>query len=121
MRKTILASTLGLAAGLAAPVQQDGDVTQRLDAMATELATTRSELAATQGRLDQVESYLQAQAAAATSLKAAVAASEEAGFTSGINPKSREILVEAWNAQVQAATSSVPGAAEEAAPATRRR
>jgi hypothetical protein len=104
MRKTILATALGLTAGLAAPTgQQDTDVAAQLEA-------TRTELTAVQARLDQVESYLQAQAKSAEALATALTSSEEAGFTAGINPKSREILLDAWHAQATAATTSVPGA-----------
>ena len=102
MRKTILATALGLSAGLAVP-QQDADLAAQLEA-------TRTELGAVQARLDQVESYLQAQAKSAEALTTALSASEEAGFTMGINGKSREILLEAWRAQATAATASVPGA-----------
>ena len=116
MRKTLIASALGLAAGLAAPTQQDGDLAMRVDGLATELATTRTELTATQTRLVDVETYLQKQAASVQALGAAADASDEAGFTSGINPKSREILLDALRAQAKAAEAAVPGGKPEKKP-----
>lgn len=113
MRKTLIASALGLAAGLAAPTQQDGDLTMRVDGLATELATTRTELSAAQLRLAEIETYLQKQAASVQALGTAADASEEAGFTAGINPKSREILLDALRAQAKAAEAAVPGAKPE--------
>ena len=113
MRKTLIASALGLAAGLAAPTQQDGDLAMRVDGLATELATTRTELTAAQDRLTEVETYLQKQAASVQALGVAADASEEAGFTSGINPKSREILLDALRAQAKAAEAVTPGTKPE--------
>jgi hypothetical protein len=109
MRKTLIASAIGLAAGLAAPTQQDGDLATRVDGLATQLAVTRTELTAAQARLGEVETYLQKQAASVQALGAAAQASDEAGFTAGINPKSREILLDALRAQAKAAEASVPG------------
>jgi len=69
-------------------------------------------------RVLSVENYLQAQAAATNALSSSLSQSEEAGFTYGINPESRKILLTAWRAQIAAAQKSVPGAPAEPAPAT---
>jgi len=64
----------------------------------------------------QTTAYLQSQAKAQGDLVKALAESESAGFTYGINPESREILLKGLRDQAQAAQTSVPGTEETAEP-----
>jgi hypothetical protein len=100
-------AAFGLATGHA--LQDDGGADAALEAR----------FGALEARLAQTEAYLQAQAKAAEALSAKLKEAEEAGFTSGINFRSREILVGAWRAQIKATTSGVPGA-KTAAPAEKK-
>jgi hypothetical protein len=58
-----------------------------------------------EAQVQEIRGTMEAQQQAAKSLLTSLDAAEEAGFTAGINPKSREILLEAWRAQAKAAGS----------------
>jgi hypothetical protein len=58
-----------------------------------------------EARVQEMRGTMDAQQKAAASLLTSLDAAEEAGFTSGINPRSREILLQAWRAQAKAAGS----------------
>ena len=55
-----------------------------------------------QDRVEKLESYVSDQAKAAKAVSAALDQAVAAGYTSGINFKSREILVSAWKASAKA-------------------
>lgn len=74
-----------------------------------ENAELEGRVADLEARTEAVEAYLANQAKAAEKLNQALDASEKAGFTFGINPESREILLAAWRAQSQAVSADVPG------------
>lgn len=115
-------------AGAQAPPQAGPD---RLERLEKDLVDSRArvealavELAATQTKLAEVVGYLQANAASAKGLEATLDASEEAGFTFGINPESRHILLRGWREHLAALGTAVPKvppaprpAAAKAAPA----
>ena len=61
-------------------------------------------------RLLQVEGHLQAQAVSAQAVSKALDEAVKEGFTAGINPRSREILVEAWKSQAQSAGKGLQAA-----------
>ena len=136
-----LLATLGLATGhLASRAElseaqargadlqvQNADLTQRvelLERQVTELTAklqTVSEDVSDQRQLvDQTVSYTGRQAAAAKKLMDSLDASEQAGFTAGINPRSREVLLEGWRAQAREAQEGLPGVEDEKARSGRR-
>ena len=79
-----LAAT-ALSFGLQAPLQQQGNQdVKALQAKVDELAKT----------VEYLETFADAQAEAGEALLDALKRSEAEGFTAGINPKSREILLE---------------------------
>ncbi len=55
-----------------------------------------------EARVQELRGTVESQQTAAAALLTSLDAAEEAGFTAGINPKSREILLGAWRAQAKA-------------------
>lgn len=103
----------------AAPTQDPARETleERVDRLERSLAQARDladkaqrELSKQSALLDQVVAYLGAQAKAADELTKTLDRSEAEGFTYGINPRSREILLTGWRAHLQQAQASLPGA-----------
>ena len=64
---------------------------------------------------NEVVAYLHAQAASATALKQVLVESEEKGFTYGINPESRIVLLAGIEDMCTALESGVPGSQTDAA------
>lgn len=60
-------------------------------------------------KLQTMQAQLDAQSKAASDLMLALDSSEKAGFTAGINPRSREILLSAWRAFAKAHMSTNKG------------
>ena len=91
------------------------DAAKRMEILESDLVSTRKrceglagELSETKATLAKVVRYLDAQAAGAAALHEALAASEAAGFTAGINPNSREILLAGWREQLSTMQKDVP-------------
>jgi hypothetical protein len=113
----------GLAAGhlasrpaLEARASANQDLAERVRALESELATVEAQLAtvaadaAEQRRLlDQTVTYLGRQASQAEAMIGVLAESEERGFTAGINPKSREVLLAGFRALMKEAQQGLPG------------
>jgi hypothetical protein len=74
---------------------------QKAEAVATELAQTKATLA-------RIVGYLDAQAKSAAALADTLDQSEQAGFTAGINPNSRMILLSGWREHLVALQTDVP-------------
>lgn len=74
----------------------------------------KAEIQALEARVATVESYLQARATSAQSIASAIDRAVEKGYTAGINYEARQVLVDAWKADIQSATSGVPGAPKAA-------
>lgn len=110
MRAQALFTSLGLGAGLFLAPASVQDPAPQVDALQAEVEALRSSLEVERGRVDQIEAYLQAQAKSMTAYERAVDAAVEKGYTAGINFESRQVLVEAWRKQVEAANHAVPGA-----------
>ena len=89
---------LGLAAGWGSQEPQVAELEKRV--------------AETEKGLLEVQKYIQAQVTAAKALRTALEKAEEEGFTAGINYTSRETLLEAWRAEIDAATKDTPGGAK---------
>jgi hypothetical protein len=103
------------ALAFAAPARTTDD--PKKDAKAQELEELRlkcdaleATVAENKTKLDQVLKYLNAQAEAARSMQATLDDSEQQGFTYGINPNSRIVLLEGWRAQLATQQEAVPGA-----------
>ena len=96
-----------------APRTQDPDVA----ALKRDVVRLQSELALLiavsedeEGQIDEVLEYLNAQAASAKFLQEKLADSEDKGFTWGINPDSRIVMLEGFNDFVNTLQTDVPGA-----------
>jgi hypothetical protein len=96
---------------------QDG-ATKALEAV---IQRQQETLERVEARLGALESYARAQASAEEAFVTATRAAREAGFAAGINPRSRELLLEAWAARAAAAAKGLPGAPEPSAPEEGRR
>lgn len=71
-----------------------------------------AQVKALEERVQQLEGYMAGQAEAAKAVDAALDQAVAAGYTSGINFKSREILVAAWKASAKAQMDTGSGKAE---------
>ena len=87
-----------LAAGLAF-----GSVTQKSD---PEVAALRKQVELLEEKVEAMSAFVAAQEAAGAVLMDSLARSEAEGFTAGINPKSREILLEGLRTQAKAMQSA---------------
>lgn len=108
-----------------APLGQDAEkagLEAEVQALSAEVAELTSRLEEAERRVDQAVEYLERSQKAAAEMTKTLAASEEAGFTFGINPKSRELLLEGWRKQLSELQKGVPasGATDEVAPPSRR-
>ena len=79
----------------------------------------REEVEALEKRVTALEQYSQAQAKAAEALVKALDESDVQGFTYGINPGSRKVLLAGLKTSATAAQQAVPGAKPETPPAER--
>ena len=70
----------------------------------------KAELQALEARVATVETYLQARATSAQSIAKAIDSAVDKGYTAGINYEARQVLVDAWKADIQAGAAGVPGA-----------
>ena len=95
----VLAACTGL---LLAPRSGDSQVAEDLEATVTRQA---AELVALQGRVEALEAFARSQASAEEAFAAAAERARDAGFTAGINPRSREILLEGLRTQAKAMQS----------------
>jgi hypothetical protein len=66
--------------------------------------------------IDQIAQYLRDQAQAAKTLSEVLDEAEAKGFTAGINPDSRTLLLGGWRAQLAGAQNGLPAAAAKAEP-----
>ena len=98
-----------------APLQDDATGGE-VELLRTEVDELKRELEKTQALLDDTVKYLQDQAKSQAEMTSVLAASEDAGFTFGINPKSRELLLAGWRKQLAAAQKGIPTAKKTAAP-----
>lgn len=116
LSRTLLPA-LAACGGMLLAQPQDG-ATKALEAV---IQRQQETLARVKARLGALESYARAQASAEEAFVTATRAAREAGFAAGINPHSRELLLEAWAARAAAAAKGLPGAPEPSAPEEGRR
>lgn len=72
-------------------------------------------------KVEQTVDYLRRQAKQAERLNQSLTVSEEAGFTAGINSRSREVLLEAFREVAAEAQVGLPGGAPDPQPTSGRR
>lgn len=92
----------------AGPTQGSNDGDMRIAELEASLAEMRIELDETNQLMQQTVEYLKAQAASAKKQLDVLDRSEEAGFTFGINPVSREVLLSGWRAELHARQKGLP-------------
>jgi hypothetical protein len=89
----------------------------KIEILEKDIVTTRrhvdeldAQLAETRAELDAVLKYVGEQAASAKNMAKTLDESEQAGFTFGINPDSRHILLRGWRESLAAVQKDLPGA-----------
>ena len=92
------------------------DLAGRVEALEGELGRAQAQISSLAGDLaeqrklvDRTVDYLGRQSAQAEAMLGVLDESEERGFTAGINPKSREVLLSGWRAVMAEAGRDVPG------------
>ncbi len=98
----------------AGPMQGSNDVDSRIAELEANLAEMRIELDESNQLVQQTVEYLKAQASSAKKQLDVLDRSEEAGFTFGINPLSREVLLSGWRAELNARQQGLPAPKKEA-------
>ena len=98
---------------LAAALTHGQDETQasledRVAALQVEVATLRTDLEEARTDLETVQAFLEKSAKEAEAMRGVLDQSEEAGFTFGINPRSREILLQGWRKQLANQAKGLP-------------
>jgi hypothetical protein len=96
---------------------------KRVERLEKELVATRQRLEEIvkssklqQDALNATIQYLSAQAEGSKEVQKALDASETAGFVYGINPRSREILLQAWREQLTKMQAGLPEVPKEPEP-----
>ena len=84
------------------------DLEPRVKALEDEIETVRGQLEEMQQAKAQLEAFLAAQARSADALRASLATSEDEGFTAGINPKSREVLLAGFRSYLDTLEAAAP-------------
>ena len=128
MKNLLLVGSIVVAgiAGTARPVQDghSGDDKQKsrqevveedVAALRLDLEKLQASFVELQSQHDQLVSWAQEQSRAAAAMEATLAASESAGFTAGINPRSRELLLQGWRANLSSLQKGVPATKKGAA------
>ena len=72
-----------------------------------QIAALQQKVTALEEKLESYDTFMEAQAKAGETLVDALARCEAEGFTAGINPKSREILLDGLRAQAEAMQTKV--------------
>ncbi len=83
-----------------------------------QIAALQQKVTALEEKLESYDTFMEAQAKAGETLVDALARSEAEGFTAGINPKSREILLDGLRAQAEAMQTTVGDDDDEGPPVT---
>ncbi len=107
------AAVSGLAFAKSAPEQTDSD--HKIEILEKDVVASRArteeiaaELSETRALLDATLKYLAEQSTNAKKMAQTLDDSEQAGFTFGINPDSRHILLKGWRETLAAAQKNVP-------------
>lgn len=81
---------------------------ERIAKLEAEVEALRAERAQTDKALQAIVGYLEARAKAAGEMAKSLDTVEAAGFTAGINPRSREVLLGSWRGFLAAEGQSLP-------------
>jgi len=103
-----LVATPLLLTGPLAPQAGDDDLRAELTAQTQRIDDLERDLVEARDLLDLVMGHMQDQADAAKDLEASLRSSEDLGFTAGINPKSREVLLSGWRGYLSTQQAGVP-------------
>jgi hypothetical protein len=121
----VILLVLAVGGGLAFSQGQDpkDDVAKKVEVLENDLIATRLkaeavaiELAETKASVAKIVQYLEAQARSAASMSETLDTSEQAGFTAGINPNSRQILLSGWREQLTTLQTDLPTAPKKPEP-----
>src|SRR5258705_6601740 len=111
----VAALVCGLASSQNTPAQDPA--AQRADKLEKELAATRLRVEALSAEVAEMKkqstatlAYLESLAKGAGQMASALDESEKAGFTYGLNPDSRHILLRGWREQLSSLQKEVPKA-----------
>lgn len=95
---------------LQSPQGADEELKAELAAQVQRIDDLERDVAEARDLVDLVLLHLEDQATAAKSLEASLVSSEELGFTAGINPRSREVLLSGWRSYLTEQQAGVPKA-----------
>lgn len=125
-----VAGALACGLSFARPIQDESDPLERIEALEKELTALKREVAALRktpaaaagpdeirADLDEVVRWIQAQGDAADALQRALDDSKAKGFTAGINPDSRNVLLNGLGDMAKAAKSPLKLSASQPKPA----
>lgn len=99
--------------------QPQVDLEARVAALEAELQRAAARALELEERAERLERYVASLARSSESLAAALQAAEEAGFTAGINPRSRELLLAGWRAHLATQRAGLPKPPEPVRPGSR--
>lgn len=85
-----------------------------------DVAALRKQVAELEAKVTACESFMKQQATAGAALADALARSEAEGFTAGINPRSREILLDGLRSQAKAMRAGAGAEDEDGKGSSRR-
>jgi len=113
----VIVAASGFSRSAASDVQDP--VTHKIEILEQDLLSNRqktealaAELGETKAALLKTLRYLDAQAKVAQAMETTLDDSEKAGFTYGINPESRQLLLKGWREQLAGAQKDVPALPE---------
>ena len=120
MKKSFPIAALLLATGWVFTGQAQGSIQEsglesRVSALEAALADEEKAHAETRAILDQTVAYIQNQAKTAQKMMTVLDSAEAAGFTAGINFKSREMLLAGFRQTYGNAQKDVPGGKKQGA------
>lgn len=88
--------------------QPQQDLEPRVAALEGALQRSSERTRELEERTERLEAYVQGLARSSESLAASLQAAEEAGFTAGINPRSRELLLAGWRSHLATQRAGLP-------------
>jgi len=103
----LLATPL-LLTGPLAPQAGDDDLRAELAAQIQRIDDLERDLVEARDLLELALDHLDAQAKAAKELEGSLKSSEDLGFTAGINPESREVLLSGWRGYLGTQQQGLP-------------
>jgi hypothetical protein len=112
---SVLLCSAAAVSGLALALNPQAGADHKIEILEKDIVTTRArteeiaaELAQTRAVLEATVKYLAEQSNSAKSMAKTLDESEQAGFTWGINPDSRHILLKGWRDELAATQKNVP-------------